>query len=247
MYSTKKTAHISGFFYLLLVIFGVVSIMVVPSEIIDWNNSFETWLKLSNPDKIYFFNLLNGKGLLFLGIVSGVIAYTSYIFLAVWLYKLFHQTSKFAATSLVIFVFASIPFTFSALTHLAEIIPLINGGEHLAQFTEQQKTTKAFLALKAYGSGLTLAEIFWGLWLFPFGYLVYKSGFLPKLLGIALMLGCFYYLLEVIRYFLVSDINKNIIYEILSYAAMIGELGTMLWLLIVGNKWEKWKSMLFNK
>ena len=132
-------------------------------------------------------------------------------------------------------------FAFSALTHFAEIIPLVNGGEHLASFTEQELATKAFLSLKAYGSGLTLAEIFWGLWLFPFGYLAFKSGFIPKVLGIALMLGCFYYLLEVLRYFLIPTIGQSIIYKIFSYAAMIGEMGTMLWLLLMGSRWKGWK------
>ena len=141
-------------------------------------------------------------------------------------------------------VFLSIPFAFSALTHLAEIVPLINGGEHLSSFSDQQLVSEAFLSLKAYASGLSIAEIFWGLWLLPFGYLVFKSGFLPKILGIALMLGCFYYLLEVLRFFMQLDMNDNVIYQILSNAAMIGEMGTMLWLLIFGTKWEKWKHKL---
>ena len=246
MDSIRKIAHTAGLFYLLVAVFGIFSIMIIPSQIIDWNSYLNTWDKLSNIEKKYFFNLLNGKQLLFIGVISGVICYSAFTFLAVWFYKLFQTISKFAATSLVILVFLSIPFTFSAITHLAEIIPLVNGGEHLVQFTDQQLAAKAFSSLKAYGSGLTLAEIFWGLWLFPFGYLVYKSGFIPKILGIALMLGCFYYLMEVLRYFLIPNINENILYQILSYAAMIGEMGTMLWLLIVGNRWGEWKTKLFK-
>ena len=82
MNSTKQLAHTAGFFYFLVAVFGIVSIMIVPSQIIDWSSSSTTWMKLSNPEKIYFFNLLNGKQLLFISIVSGVICLFCIYFLS---------------------------------------------------------------------------------------------------------------------------------------------------------------------
>ncbi|WBL44238.1 DUF4386 domain-containing protein [Algoriphagus halophytocola] len=74
-----------------------------------------------------------------------------------------------------------------------------------------------------------------GLWLFPFGYLVYISGFLPKLLGILLMAGCFGYLITFFGGFLYSDFNETMISDIVGYPAPLGEIGICLWLLVMGT------------
>jgi len=76
--------------------------------------------------------------------------------------------------------------------------------------------------------------LFWGLWLLPFGYLVFKSGFLPKLLGIFLMAGCFGYLINFIGGFLIPNYGDLGISRMISLPASIGEIGICLWLLIIG-------------
>ena len=91
------------------------------------------------------------------------------------------------------------------------------------------------LHIDNYYNGIEISQIFWGLWLFPFGYLVYKSGFLPKLLGILLMAGCFGYLIKFFGGFLYSDFNKTIISDIAGYPASLGEIGICLWLLIMAT------------
>jgi hypothetical protein len=78
--------------------------------------------------------------------------------------------------------------------------------------------------------------VFWGLWLLPFGYLVYKSGFLPKILGILLMAGCFGYLVNFLGGFLFPQYASIGIAKFVSLPATLGEIGTCLWLLIIGLK-----------
>jgi hypothetical protein len=90
--------------------------------------------------------------------------------------------------------------------------------------------------LDSYNNGVEVSQIFWGLWLFPFGYLVYKSGFLPKILGIMLMAGCIGYLITFFGGFLSSNFHKTTFSTIVGLPASIGEIGICLWLLIMGTK-----------
>jgi hypothetical protein len=85
-------------------------------------------------------------------------------------------------------------------------------------------------------NGFFLNQTYWGLWLFPFGYLVFKSGFLPKFLGFALMLGCITYMIDVIGGTMFSNYYDYINTRILIIPAAIGEVGMCLWLLIIGVK-----------
>ncbi len=90
------------------------------------------------------------------------------------------------------------------------------------------------LSLDAYRNGLLVSEIFWGLWLLPFGYLVFKSGFLPRILGILLMMGCFGYLIDFFGSALFPGYAASILASYATLPASLGEIGTCLWLLIVG-------------
>jgi hypothetical protein len=98
---------------------------------------------------------------------------------------------------------------------------------------------QAMLFLRLHGQGSLIAAIFWGLWLFPLGWLVFKSGFLPRVLGVFLMTGCFGWLLLFLQRFLFPSC------EALAYsrfAAHFAELSWILWLLIKGvdvKQWEK--------
>jgi hypothetical protein len=90
------------------------------------------------------------------------------------------------------------------------------------------------LMLKNYNNGLLIAQVFWGLWLFPFGYLVYKSNFLPKVLGVFLMLGCVGYVLNVLGRTVIPDFSEYALSGYITLPATIGEIGICLWLLIFG-------------
>ncbi len=92
------------------------------------------------------------------------------------------------------------------------------------------------LYLDQYGNGMRIVHIFSGLWLFPFGYLVFKSGFLPKILGVLLMLGCFGYLINFVGHTLILTYSKIGISTYIGLPASLGEIGTCLWLLIMGAK-----------
>ena len=102
---------------------------------------------------------------------------------------------------MVIFVLVSIPISFSNVLSKFDILTLLSGADYLKVLDEKQLEAQVMLSLTSYNNG-SLINIFWGLWLFPFGYLVYKSYFLPKILGIILMAGCIGYIMDFLGYYL---------------------------------------------
>jgi hypothetical protein len=115
------------------------------------------------------------------------------------------------------------------------VLFLLSGGDYLNVFTTEQLLALVYFFLRLHGQGLNIAQIFWGLWLFPMGYLVFKSGFLPRVLGILLMIACFGYVIESFAAFL--GYNVSII-----FFTGWGELLLLLWLLIKGVNVEGWKK-----
>jgi hypothetical protein len=88
------------------------------------------------------------------------------------------------------------------------------------------------LFLRLHAEGNTINEIFWGLWLFPFGLLVLRSGFFPRLLGVWLIVAGFCYLALSLTSLLVPQ-YQDIVFTV-AQPALLGEVAIMLWLLIKG-------------
>lgn len=224
MTSRNKTARTAGALYLILVICGFINLVYVPSQLIVWENASTT------------FNNITDSELLFrVGIVCGIIFYLIFLVLPLVLYKLLNQISRVQATLMVLFAVVSVPISFVNILNKFSVLTLINKAEFIEQMGLAELQTQMMLYLNSYNSGIEVLQIFWGLWLFPFGYLVYKSGFLPKFFGIFLMLGCFGYVITFFGGFLYADFHKTIFANIIGIPAPIGEIGICLWLLIMGT------------
>jgi uncharacterized membrane protein YesL len=113
----------------------------------------------------------------------------------------------------------------------------LSGADYLKVFQADQLQAVAMLFLTLYKNGFIIAQIFYGSWLLPLGYLVFKSGYLPKILGILLMIDCFGVLAWFFQFFLFPD------YKVITYPAFavgfIAEFSLSLWLLIKGVKDQK--------
>lgn len=224
MTSINKTARTAGFLYLLLIIGGILSLVYIPSQLIVRGSASETYK-----------NITSSEFLFRLGILSSIVTFLIYIFLPLALHKLLHSVNKVYANLMVIFVLVSVPISFVNILNKFSILTLINKAEYLEIFGEVELQTQVMLLIDSYNNGLQVSQIFWGLWLFPFGYLVYKSGFLPKILGILLMAGCFGYLITFAGGLLSPGFNNTMISDIIGYPAPLGEFGICLWLLIMGT------------
>jgi hypothetical protein len=196
----------------------------IPSQLVDWKNP-----------SITVENITNSELLFRIGIASGLITFLIFTLLPLVLYKLLKEVNKVHAAFMVIFALVSVPISFVNILHKFSVLTLINKAYYLEKLGKAALETQVMLHLDNYNNGIEMSQIFWGLWLLPFGYLVYKSGFLPKLFGVLLMLGCFGYLITFFGDFLYPDFNKTLISDIASLPAAAGEIGICLWLLIMGT------------
>jgi hypothetical protein len=144
------------------------------------------------------------------------------------------------AVLMVIFLLVGVPIAMlNELTQFATLL-LLGGPDNLKVFTAEQLQALVPFILGLHKHGILIAQIFWGLWLFPLGYLVFKSGFLPRILGVLLIIGCFGYLIDSLTYFLFPAYAAAIS-PIATTPAGIAELLFALWLLIKGVNAEQWK------
>lgn len=223
--SNKKKARIAGLLYLVVVLTGIFSLAYVPSQLIVWDNALVT------------FNNIKGAEFLFrLGMVSSLICYTFFLFLPLALYRLLKSVQATYAKLMVILAIVSVPISFINIQHKYAVLSIINGYNNAKVYTGTQLQDQVLFHLNQYDNGNLIVQIFWGLWLFPFGYLVFKSGVIPKFLGVLLMLGCFSYLINFLGFSLWPNYSDLGISSFVQLPATLGEIGTCLWLLIMGAK-----------
>jgi hypothetical protein len=177
-------------------------------------------------------NIAASEMLFRLGIAGELIGQAAFIFVALALYDLLKGVSRRHASLMVILIAVSIPIALvNELNSIAALV-LVRGAEFLAVFEKPQRDALAMLFLNLHHHGFVVAEIFWGLWLFPLGLLVYRSRFLPRFLGLWLAFaGIAWVILSLTGILLPQYQNKVDTY---SQPAFIGEIVFMLWLTIKG-------------
>jgi hypothetical protein len=223
MNKNKKTARFAGLLYLLLIVFGVFA-QVIREKLIVWGDATKT------AD-----NIMASSSLFRLSFISDLIMIMCFIFLPLVLYKLLKSVNKTNALLMAILALISIPVMFvNMLFHFAAIL-LTSGANYLTVFSTNQLNSMAMFSLDFYTTGVMITTIFHGLWLFPLGYLVYKSGYFPKVLGIFLMIACFGFVIESFAFFVLPESYVWITYPGIVFE-ILGEFGFMFWLLIKGKK-----------
>jgi len=227
MNSNKKNARMAGLLYLLMGVTGAFGLMYVPSTIMVAGDPAATTDNIVNSELLYR-----------LGIISNLICQTSFIFLVLALNRLFNGVNEKQAKLMVSIVIAAVPVAFLNELNQIAALHLLSDAKYLKVFAPDQLNTLAMIFLNLHEQGTFIAGIFWGLWLFPFGYLVIKSGFIPKVLGILLMIGCFAYLIDSSAALLIPQL-KSAITNILMLPLAIGEISMILWLLVKGVKDRK--------
>ncbi len=226
MNSIQRTARLAGFLYLLLIPLGIFGIIYVPSTLIIPGDIAAT-----------VGNIMANELLFRLSIVAALLAQLINIFVVLLLYKLLKPVNQDHARLMVIFLLLGVPIAFiTELTHLA-VLQLLGNADRLTMFTVDQLHALVSLSLDLHSGGIFIAQVFWGLWLFPMGYLVFRSGFLPRIIGVFLMIGCLGYLVDSLTFFLFPTFDVTV-----SQFTFVGELLITLWLLIKGVNVERWEQ-----
>lgn len=224
MRSTQQQARFAGFLYLLLALTAPIGLLYVPSKLIVHGNATAT------AD-----NLRASAGLFRIGIASELVHQTIAVFVVLALYRLFKAVDEALAKQLVIFgALLSVPIVFANVLNDIAALVLVSGDDFLSVFERPQLDALAYLFLRLHSRGITVASIFWGLWLFPFGMLVIRSRFIPRVLGALLMVAGVAYL-----------VSSFVILVLPRYSAVVSqvavpleaaELPIIFWLVIWGAR-----------
>lgn len=223
--SPKKNARIAGLWYLLLVIAGIYGLKYVQSQIIiDGDPSATTN------------NILAHEFVFRTGIFSNIIGNIIFLFLVLALYRLLKPVNVQWAKLMVALVLVQIPASFVIeLFNLTSL--MILKGETMKDLQAPQRKGLATLFLNMHSYGLGILEVFWGIWLIPLGQLVFRSGFIPRIIGVLLIVGGIAYMADSFAFLLFPGADAMVSKFII--IASLGEIALMLWLLIVGVKIQK--------
>lgn len=223
----KKNARIAGILYLLMAITGGFGIMYVPSNIIVEGDPTATAIKVVESE--FLFRLV---------IVSNLICQTSFVFLVLALSRLFKEVDTKLTKLMLTLVTVAVPIAFLNTLNLIAVQLVLIDADYLSVFEPNQLNAIVMMFLKLHGQGNIIAQVFWGLWLYPFGILIIKSKFIPKIIGVFLVIGCFAYLGITLTSLLFPHYSEMTT-SILTLPLVIGEFSIIFWLLIVGIKIQK--------
>jgi len=224
MNSTYNPGRVAGFIYLLLVIVGPVRLMYVPTKLFVPGNATATASNIAAHETLFR-----------LGMVSEVVSGVIVIFLALALYRLFKGVNQNLAVLMVALggvLPAALDF-FNELNDAAALL-LVRGANFLEVFDKPQRDALALLFLRLYDQENFAAEIFWGLWLIPLAILVYRSRFLPRFLGVWLIINGFGYVLLSFTGLLFPK-YYNVAFNY-AFPILFGEVAFMLWLVVKGAR-----------
>jgi Domain of unknown function (DUF4386) len=226
--SPKRIARIAGVLYLLVGIFGGFAEGFVYPKMYVAGDAATTAS-----------NLLANSGLVRMGVVADLFNATVWVFLGLTLYLLLKHVHKSVARAMVVLVAIGASIVCLNTVFEFEGLRAASGAVNLAAFGTAGSNALVLLLLDTQHYGIFIAQIFFGLWLVPLGYLAYKSaGWFPKALGVLLIVGGICYLVDLLAAFLVPDFGKAI-HAFIWIPSAIAEISMVLYLLVIGVRTQK--------
>jgi hypothetical protein len=223
MNSIKKTARMAGLFYFIYILASIIADLFGHFVFADASATVN--------------HIMAHQSLFRIGVVTSLFAQVFFLLAAWYLYVLLKSVNKNMALLFLLLNLGGFAILVYSHLNLFSSMTLLSGADYLKVFQPDQLQAQATFFINSFHNGSIIAQIPFGVWLFPLGYLVFKSGFLPKILGILLIVDCFTLLLSVFQRFLLPE------YEVITYPAwvvgFIAEFGLALWLLIKGVRDQK--------
>ena len=223
MSSIKGQAKVAGLLYLLASIPAFFAWIYVPNKLIVTGDATATANRVRASET-----------LLRLGIGSELFCLILFIFVVLALYQLFKPVSEKHASAMAILLLISLPISFLAVVNEIAALIVVGGPSFLSAFNQPQLDSLAYLFFRLHSQGLVVAQIFWGLWLFPFGVLVIRSGFIPRFLGYLLFIAGVGYIANSLAALLLPA-QRDLVARFADILQM-AELPIMFWLLIWGTR-----------
>lgn len=226
MSSINRTARMAGLLYLIYMVTTIFADVVGRSKLIVAGDAAAT-----------AGNIMAAEGLFRLSFVSDLLSAVFFLLAAWALYELLKPVNNALALMFLLLNLAGTAvYSINLLNQLAALL-LLSGADSLKAFQAGQLQAMALFFLNIYKNGYWVAQLFFGAWLFPLGYLVYKSGFLPRILGIVLMVHCVGWLTTFLQMFLFPGFD--VIHYVTFPLGFVSEFALTGWLLIKGAKDQK--------
>src|SRR5437660_11310000 len=219
---TRNPGRVVGFWYLLLVLGGPLRLIYIPNKLFVHDNAAATASNIAAHEWLFRF-----------GMLSDLFGAVVLIFLVLAFYRLFKGVDQQLAVLLVIsggIMPALINFV-NVVTDAGALM-VAQGPDFLYTFDKPQRDALVMLFVRLHHHQIVAAEILWGLWLFPMGALAYQSRFLPRFIGVWLIINGVAYLVLSFTGLFFPDYQDKVF--IFSQPALFGELAIMLWLVIKG-------------
>lgn len=222
MNELRKTARLAELQYLVMAVAGGFSMLYVPSLLIVPGDTAATVTNILSSERLFRFSL-----------VAGLISQILLLLLVLTLYRLLRPVHPQRAALMVALVVTAVAIACVNLVNPLAALHLLSGADYLEVLGSEAWHAQAMVSPNSYNQGIVIAEVFWGLWLLPFGLLVLRSRFMPRFLGVLLILACLGYLIDCACQFLVPEFAE-IVTPFATIPAAIVELSMMVWLLIKG-------------
>jgi len=220
---TRNPGRFAGLLYVLISIPGFFALLYVPSKLIVHGDATATAGNIAAHEMLFR-----------IGIACSLIGQAGFIFVALALYDLLNGVNPRQALVMLTLILVGAPIALLNELNAIAALVLVRGADFLSVFDKPQRDALAMLFLNLHGYGFDVAGILWGLWLFPLGLVVYRSGFIPRVFGVLLMLNT-----------VTFPVNSLVAVVLPEYGHIVsrwmrplgfGELAFMSWLLIMGAK-----------
>jgi hypothetical protein len=219
---SSKNTRVPGVLYLLNALTGAFSIFFVTRTFFVPGNGSATLERIATSETLYR-----------VGVASDLLSQVLFVLLGFSLYRIFAKAQPGPARLLLIFILASLPLAgVSLLLQAAPLVSLHAAPQHFGLSSEQAaQAVQAALALR--NMAISLASIFWGLWLLPFALAVLKSGYMPRAVGYLVLAAGVAYTGAALFYILLPQFRGTVGPASLA-AAAVGEVSAIAWLLAKG-------------
>ena len=219
--SRKSLARRAGMLYLIACLPAPFALLYVPGRL------FVAGDPTATADRIRA-----SAGLLRLGIASEIVNCLMLIFAAFALYRLFRDVDRRLAIATAVLMWIAIPIQLLNLANDGAALMLTNGATYQSAFTKEQVDALAYLFLRIHAFGLQIAQLFWGLWLFPWGLASMRSGFIPRWIGAAIIVAGTGYVMNSAVTILIPRLAATV--TPIGMAMGVGEVAMVSWLLFWG-------------
>jgi hypothetical protein len=223
MNSNKRTARVAGLLWFLVAVTTAFSLIYVRPKLIVFADAAAT-----------VNNIIANESLFRMGIASGILSQVFLFFFGLTIFRLFKGVDKTLATVFLTSLLVGVGVgVVNALNNIGALVVLSN-PDYLKAFQPEQITGQAMTFLRLNNFGIGLIEIFSAIFLFSLGLLIIKSGYIPRILGILLMIGACAFPINTFTKILLPQFYPALITQLTMILNAFGSPATMLWLLIKG-------------